>query len=407
MKKKASRFVTDITRIIFKPYGRIRYGFKYKMFRDIEPPCIVLCNHVMTLDPLFVGCCLPFPINYVASDSLMRHKGLSKLLNFLIQPIFKTKSMADTRTVMDIMSVIKQGGSVCIFPEGNRTINGVTANIPDAIKKLIKRLRVPVVILQTQGSYFCDPRWAFKVRRGRGPRPTMELKRVITPEEQDRYDTQELFDIIKENMYYNAFDDRAQVPVKYKGHKRAENIERALFVCPDCKAMAMYSEGNVFGCRACGMKAEYNEYAGFDFLSGQGLKNIYEWDKWQISHIAGIDFKSIGGGEIITSDGNITLFDITKQKRRDIIGKNGTLSLTKTELVYGYIKKGKKCSLTFNLNDIDVATIQGKTKLEIRAADGRAYLFKPPRSVPSYKYMILIYRLKAHNNNKEFDFYGI
>ena len=408
MKKKASKLVTELTRLIFKPFSRLRYGFNFEMCRDIKPPCIVICNHAMSVDPLLVGCCLPFPINYVASDSLLRHKGISKLLNFLIQPIFKAKSMADTRTVMEIFSVIKQGGSVGIFPEGNRTMNGATVNIPEAIKKLIKKLRVPVVILQEKGGFFCDPRWGNTVRKGHGSRPFIGLKRVILPEEQDGLTTDELFDLVKQNLYYNAFEDQEVVRVKYTGRKLAENIERTLFLCPNCHKMVMFSKNNVFGCNECGLRVKYTEYGGFEKISGnQPFKNIFEWDKWQIGHIAATDYGLIDDGDTVTTDGAITLFDITKQKRRDIIGKKGVLSLTKKGLIYQYVKRGKAEILKFNIDNIDMATIQGKVKLEIHTSDGQALLFKSPKNVSSYKYMVLIYRLKAFGERKEFDYYGI
>jgi hypothetical protein len=52
--------------------------------------------------------------------------------------------------------------------------------------------------------------------------------------------------------------------------------------------------------------------------------------------------------------------------------------------------------------------IQGKTKFQLNTASGQALLFKPRNMrVSPYKYMVLIYRLKAFAENKEFDFYGI
>ena len=412
MKKKASKFVTELTRLIFPPYARIRYGFKFQKFKGIKPPCLVLCNHAATLDPIFVGYSFPFPINYVASDDLWRHKGLSRLLEFLIHPIRKSKSAADSRTVMDIISVIKQGGSVCIFPEGNRTMNGATVNIPDSVKKLVKKLRVTVALLNMKGGYFCDPRWSNTARRaaGRGrTRPTVELSRVITPEEQDLLDADALMDIIRESLYYNAFDDQRGNPHRYRGKKLAEHIERVLFICPECKAMEMYSKGNFFGCRSCGLRVEYTEYAEFKRIDGNAPlpPSVYEWDKWQIRYITDTDYSEVGDGGVITEDENIALFDITKNARRDIIGKKGRLTLYKKELVYRYKKKGGEQKLAINLDDMDTVAIQGKTKLEIRTSDGQAYLFKPKPYVSSYKYMVLIFRLKAFNSGKEFDFYGI
>lgn len=410
MKKKASKFVTEAARLVFTPFGRMLYGFKYKKYKQIKAPCLVLVNHTMTLDPIFVGSCFSFPINYVASDSLWRHKGISKLLEFLIHPIPKAKSMADLRTVKDIISIINQGGSVCVFPEGNRTFNGVTANMPDAIKKLIKKLRVPVVLLKGRGGHFTDPRWGNHRRKGKGSRPCIDLVRVITPEEQDMYDADAIMDMIKEALDYNAFEDQKALPQRYKGPNLAESIERVLFTCPECKAMDMYSKGAFFGCRRCGLKIEFTEYAEFKPVSG-GLpfENIYEWDKWQIQYIRESDFGLIKDGDVITEDASkIFLFDITRWGKRDVISKNGSLALYKDKLAYTY-KKGKKEQVfTVFLSDIEVATVQGKKKFQIHTSDGRALLFKPHSpSFSPYKYMVLVYRLKAYAENKEFDFYGI
>ena len=64
----------------------------------------------------------------------------------------------------------------------------------------------------------------------------------------------ELFAIIKDEL---KVDDTLS-GVRFKSNKKAEFIERALYLCPVCGAISSFrSEKNRFRCEKCGLQAEY------------------------------------------------------------------------------------------------------------------------------------------------------
>ena len=63
-------------------------------------------------------------IYYVASELIFSLGWKSRLLTHCFAPIPKTKSMADVTTVKNIMQIVKEGGSVGVYVEGNATMTG-------------------------------------------------------------------------------------------------------------------------------------------------------------------------------------------------------------------------------------------------------------------------------------------
>ena len=100
-------------------------------------------NHTINLDPILVALSFREPIYYVASDMLFSIPVISKILVYLVQPISKAKYKADTETVKNMIKVARSGGSIGVFPEGNRTFSGRIMYMPYSISKLIKLLKLP------------------------------------------------------------------------------------------------------------------------------------------------------------------------------------------------------------------------------------------------------------------------
>lgn len=120
-----------------------------------------------------------FPIYFLASDDLFNLK-ISPLIKYLVAPIPKSKSLRDVAAMRSVLNVIKEGGAVGIFPERNRTISGGQWEMTDAIAKLAKFLKVPLVIYNICGGYGTDPRWGHSIRKGR---MSGGVRRILSVEE--------------------------------------------------------------------------------------------------------------------------------------------------------------------------------------------------------------------------------
>lgn len=286
-----------------------------------------------------------FPIYFVASDDLFNLK-ISPLIRYLVAPIPKSKSMADLQAVKGMLRVLREGGAVAVAPEGNRTLNGRQWEMSDAIAKFVKVANVPLVLYNLRGGYGVDPRWGGKIRRGTFFRGG--VRRIVYPEEYADMSVQELFALICRELDV----DDTELPARYKSRRRAEYIERALYLCPVCgKIGTIRSQGKFFSCSACGTSAEYTEQltiappvAGYD--------KIYPWFEWERREIV----QRLLQGERL-EDAKI-LFRKSVKLKRKIILQGDRVSMDRDALRIS----GGGAEHVFPLADIDAMTAVGKKK---------------------------------------------
>ena len=264
------RVVTAILRLILTPVCRIRYGLKVRRFRD-KRQVLAVMNHQTAFDQFFVSLVLGRPVYYLASEDLFSLGWVSSLIRYLVAPIPIRKSATDARAVMTAMRVAKEGGSIAVFPEGNRTYSGKTGNIKESIAPFARALRLPIAVLRAEGGYGVHPRWSDTVRRGV---LTVGVVRVIEPEEYASLSDAELYALLVSELAV----DESTPSGAYRGAHRAEYLERAIYYCPFCGFARFESHGARVRCTSCGREVEYGEDKS---LSGVGFpfpyRTMTEW----------------------------------------------------------------------------------------------------------------------------------
>ena len=345
VKKRHAR-VFAFLRFAMGGFMRIKYHYKAEKAPIKEGPCLILHNHQATMDPFFVSMAFRFPVYFIASDDLFNLK-VSPLIRYLAAPIPKSKSMKDLAAVKNALRVLKEGGAVGIAPEGNRTFSGRQwETVPDAIAKLVKTAKVPVVLFNLCGGYGTDPRWGHSVRRG--TKFVGRVKRILYPEEYKDMSVEELYALILKEI--NVVD--ADSGERYKSSKRAEYIERALYMCPVCKKIgSYYSKGTHFTCTRCGATAEYTQQLTIEPPIG-GFTKVYEWFDWERKVIA----PRLLAGEVL-HDENILFIDSVKCKRKIFLDGNA-VSMDKNAITV----HGEKETHVFPLAEIDAIAAVGKKK---------------------------------------------
>ncbi|MBE6640801.1 MAG: 1-acyl-sn-glycerol-3-phosphate acyltransferase [Ruminococcaceae bacterium] len=179
--KRHHVWVRNIANAIIYPLSLIKYGIKIQRFEKYkERPHLILYNHQTAFDQFFVGMVYPGAVYYVASEDLFSNGFVSKLIKFLVNPIPIKKSTTDVRAVLNCMQVAREGGTIAIAPEGNRTFSGETGYIKPSVTSLIQALKLPVAILRLEGGYGVQPRWSDVTRKGS---MRAYVKTVIEPEE--------------------------------------------------------------------------------------------------------------------------------------------------------------------------------------------------------------------------------
>ena len=236
-------------------FTKFKFNFKTKNKFKIgkDESIVVLSNHQTDCDPICLSLSFNKPIYFVATDSLFVKSFSSWILNFLFAPIPKKKGALDIASISKIFRTINEGGSVGLFVEGNRSYAEFQYYIGVETIKLLKQLKKKIVIYNIHGGFGVSPRFSNKKRKGN---MYGEIKRVLPYEEYKDIDNEKLLDLIKNDL--KVFDSESNE--KFISNKRAEYLERMLFVCPKCgKIETLESNGNFIECKNCGLKVEYTE----------------------------------------------------------------------------------------------------------------------------------------------------
>jgi len=257
---------------------------KYNFSSDdipVSQPYLLISNHATDADPFLIGTCSKdYPPAFVASEHLNRLGLLSKFINFqrLIIPI--KKASLSVSAVKDIYRTIKDGRAVVLFAEGDTTWNGVSAEIFPATGKLVKLAKVPLVTYRIEGGYFSKPRWAKNRRKGK---MQGKVVRVYEPSEIKEMSPAEIDSAINRDIFFDAVKNALENDVCFKSGAHAEGLEKAVFVCPECKAVGtLRTKKNDIICSSCGMKASLDGYGRITGIKQDvQIENIYLWDMWQ------------------------------------------------------------------------------------------------------------------------------
>lgn len=379
--KMRHRITFAILKPIFTFVLFFTYRFKAKKYKLSKEPHLILSNHQTTMDPFLLSLSFKGPIYFMASEDLFVKGFVSKIIKFLAAPFAKKKGTSDVGAVRYCMQVVKAGGNISIFPEGNRTYSGKQCYIDPAIVKLMKLLKIPVVLYNICGGYGTSPRWASGIRYGK-----MYGKVVakLSPE---------IIEELNENELYTFVLDKLDVEdapsnIRFKSRRRAKNLERVLYICPQCGHInTLYSKRNYVKCTQCELNSEYTEYLTF---KGVKFNTVNDWYTYQEEYIKNYQFEN--EDEIIFEDEHVSLYETTRSIGSDYLGY-GKLSITKKDII---LKCLESCH-RFKLSSIDTMTIIGKHKLNFYI-ENRTYQLKGRSSLNVLKYMQIYYRIKGVSN---------
>jgi 1-acyl-sn-glycerol-3-phosphate acyltransferase len=232
-------------------YTQLRYGITIEKFREEgKRPYLILMNHQTAFDQFFVGVTFHQPVYYMASEDLFSMGWVSGLIRWLVAPIPIRKQATDLQAVKTCIKVAREGGSICIAPEGHRTFHGKTVYIKPTIASLAKKLGLPIAIFRIEGGYGVQPRWSDVIRKGK---MRSYVRRVIEPEEYGTMSADALNALIEQELTH----DEAMVTGEFHHKKNAEFLERAMYVCPWCGLPEFESHDDVISCKKCGKQIRH------------------------------------------------------------------------------------------------------------------------------------------------------
>jgi len=391
--KKANNLIFFFLRIIFIPalFLLYRFLFEQKTSKGIKRPCLYLANHQTSFDQFAAGMGFKFAINYVATDTIFRHGLLSKLMVLLTNPIPFSKGSSDLAAVKNMISVIKDGGCVGMFPSGNKSFYGEESFIVPGIGKLAKKLNVPVVLVQIRGGFFTKARWMIKPSKGK---MRAAVVRVIQKEELQTMSADEVDKAIFEVLNFNDFEYNKKAQIPFHGKRKAEYLESVLFYCPECESLKdLYSKGCEFYCKNCGASVKINDFGFFEKVKNAEKipDTILEWSYKQLDFIKNYDYSN----KQVFKDDNVCLYKAQRAKKEELLAK-GSIEFYADKLVV--------CEKEFLFTEITMAAV-GVRKLTIYSKDG-VYAIVSPYRINLVKYMICGYHLRNKALGIKEEFYG-
>lgn len=261
-------------------YLKCRFDYRYKKAKDLPEKYIVLSNHATDYDPLLVACSFPKQMYFMASEHIARWGFVSKLITFLVDPILRCKGAPAVSAVKEMLRRLRAGHSVCFFPEGVRTWDGVTNPILPSTAKLVKTAGCALVTYKLTGGYFASPMWSgAKVRRGpvRG-----SIVHIYSVQQVREMTLQQLENVISEDLYEDAYARQLAQPKPYRSKLGAAGLENLLFICPECGAYDSFRTRDDQVACTCGYCIGYSPWGMLEGCRLDTVKKLLDWQKAQV-----------------------------------------------------------------------------------------------------------------------------
>lgn len=373
------RVITVLARWVLGPYTTIKLGIHPERFKEQgNRQYLILMNHQTAFDQFFIGMSFRGPIYYIATEDIFSLGWISKLLSWAVGPIPIKKQTTDVHAVMNCIRIAREGGTIALAPEGNRTYSGKTEYMNPAIVKLAKKLALPIAIYKITGGYGVQPRWADDIRKGK---MHAGVSRVIEPQEYKVMSDDELYELIAKELYVNE----ACVDGEYHHKNLAQYIERAMYVCPECGLSEFESNGDTLTCKNCGLSARYLPTKE---LEGIGkpfpFTFVGQWYEYQNRFVSELDLAEYADKPMYSDKADLS--QVIVYEHKELIKKDIGISLYGDRVEFSGLDE----DLTLMFDDISAVSVLGRNKLNIYYGD-KVYQLKGGKRFNALKYVNIYY----------------
>jgi len=380
--KPRHKLIRDLFCPPFGAFCRHAYHIEVEPFDKQDRQYLILLNHQTPFDQVFVGMVFKRAIYYVATEDIFSNGLTSKLLTFAVAPIPIKKQMTDAKAVKTCFRIVREGGTIAIAPEGNRTYSGRTCYMNPAIARMAKKMKLPVAIFRIEGGYGAQPRWSDAIRSGK---MHASVTRVIEPEELAALSNDEVMDIIRKELDV----DEACLGETYTGSNLAEYMERCVYVCPWCGLSKFESHGDLVECLRCRRKIRYKptkelEGLGFEFP----FRFVGDWYDYQCDYVNGLDTRELTEKPVFEDEAKVS--EVIVYQRKVPLVLHAHIRLYGDRVT---INEGESGEMRLDFSDVAVMSCLGRNKLNIYYKD-KIYQFKGDKHFNALKYVNFYYRNK-------------
>ena len=342
---------------------------------------LILMNHQTPFDQFFVARTFRWPVYYLATEDIFSLGFLSKLLRFAVAPIPIKKQTMDVQAVLNCIRIAREGGTIALAPEGNRTYSGQTGYIKPSVVQLVRKLNLPLALFRIEGGYGAEPRWSDVVRRDK---MRAYVSRVVEPEEIQNMDDETLLALIQTELYV----DEAKAEGNFDHPKSAEYLERMVYTCPACGRTPWESHGQICRCLTCGQEVRYLPTKELQSADGAfPYRFAADWYKAQCDFVNSLDVTAYRETAMFRDTVNVFDVELYQKKKKLYSDVEMTLYGDRiTVAVPGEV-------LVFPFAETAAVTVLGRNKLNIYSGE-KVYQIKGSKRFNALKYVNIYHRAK-------------
>ncbi|MCR5502354.1 MAG: 1-acyl-sn-glycerol-3-phosphate acyltransferase [Lachnospiraceae bacterium] len=284
--RKPSAFLAGVARLALG--GELKKtGFSFEktdMERAGDGPWLILMNHCSFTDLSIAFEVLkdrPFSI-VCTSDALVGKESLVRSLGC----IPTRKFVSDLSLISDIAYALNTNkASVLMFPEAGYSLDGTGTRLPKHFGIFLKKLKHPVVMITTFGSFTRDP--LYNNLQKRDVTITCRMECLFTPEELAKTKVERIDEIVEKEFTLDYFkwqlDNRVEIDEPF----RADGLNRILYKCPHCMTEGKtVGKGTTLTCENCGAAYEMDTLGRLNGINVETrFSHIPDWFAWEREQI--------------------------------------------------------------------------------------------------------------------------
>ncbi|MDD6095377.1 MAG: hypothetical protein PUC29_06510, partial [Clostridia bacterium] len=157
------------------------------------------------------------------------------------------------------------------------SFDGCATPLPKGLSRLLKRLRVPVIMIKTSGAFLRDP--LYNCLQKRKVPVHADVTCLFSRRETETLDAAEMDKILRDAFTFDNFADQKKSRTAVTEPFRADGLHRILYRCAACGAEgATEGRGTELFCRSCGKKYTLTEYGELSAQDGKTeFSHIPDW----------------------------------------------------------------------------------------------------------------------------------
>lgn len=303
-------FLYDLLRAIGAAFLYLFCGFRRTGGKiPSDGPLLVVASHQGMMDFMTVAEALPGRrVQFIATRRYFRNR-LMRLFFRIDGAIPKTQFYPDPAGIAAVFRILREGGTVALFPAGQTSVCGLPETVSPVIARLVKRAGAPVCAVRQHGGFYTLPR--FRAHRFCFGRVEAEVSVILTPKELQTLSEGEIYRTLCDAIHFDEAAWQARTGARFRGRHRAEGLENALWCCPRCGTeFSLHGEGNDLICGCCGNRARLGSDMRFvpAMPADHMLPTVTDWYLWQEELLraatAAPEFRLETEAEALSWDGN-------------------------------------------------------------------------------------------------------